>query len=59
MSTIQEKINKYINGKGLLKTPAHYIKELLISIIDKIDETVDKVEDIIEGSIESINETLE
>ena len=52
MSTIQEKINKYINDKGLLKTPAHYIKELLIGIIDKIDETVDKVEDVIEGSIE-------
>jgi endonuclease III len=55
VSTIQEKINKYINDKGLLKTPAYYIKELLIGIIDKIDkidETVDKVDKSIKASIE-------
>ena len=52
MNKVKEKINKYINDKGLLKTPAHYIKELLISIIDK-------VEDVIEDSIEQINGKLE
>jgi predicted DNA-binding protein len=41
MSTIREKINKYINDKGLLKTPAYYIKELLIGIIDKVEDVVE------------------
>ena len=62
MNKVKEKINKYINDKGLLKTPAHYIKELLIGIvdkIDKIDETVDKADKSIKESIEQNKETIE
>ena len=59
MSTLKEKIESYINPKGLIKTPAHYVKGILSDIVDKIDETVDKVDKTIDESIEEINQTLE
>jgi hypothetical protein len=33
---IKEKIDKYINDRGLLKTPAHYVKELFNDIINRV-----------------------
>jgi hypothetical protein len=36
MDSIKQKIDKYINKQGLLKTPAYYIKELFNDISDNL-----------------------
>lgn len=36
MNSIKQKINKYINNRGLVKTPAYFIKELFNDICDNL-----------------------
>ena len=42
MSTIKNKINKYINKEGKLATPGYFISELLGDIDEKIDNLDEK-----------------
>lgn len=38
MEKIKNKIEKYINKTGVIRTPAYFIKDLFTQIVDKIDE---------------------
>lgn len=45
MNKLIEQIDKLINKKGSLKTPAYYIRELFINIVEYVEKKVNSIND--------------